>query len=228
MPEGLSTSEVSHAVRHHHDEQARRERRVGLVEVLEACLLAFVAIATAWGGYQAARWDGRQSKLYAQSSKNRALATQQSTRSGQLQLYDSTVFSFWLQATAEGKEAVARRFEHRFRPEFRPAFQAWLRTDPFTNPKAPPGPLLMPSYQDAAAARAAAYGRRATALFTLGTEARESGDRYVRDTLLLATVLFLTALAQRFHRHRVRVTLVVISGALLVVAITFLALYPRA
>jgi hypothetical protein len=56
------------------------------------------------GRLSAARWDGRQSKLYAQSSKNRALATQQSTRSGQLQLYDSTVFSFWLQATAEGKE----------------------------------------------------------------------------------------------------------------------------
>jgi hypothetical protein len=71
MPEAFSTSEVSHAVRHHRDEQARPERLVGLVEVLEACLLAFVAIATAWGGYQAARWDGRQSKLYAQSSKNR-------------------------------------------------------------------------------------------------------------------------------------------------------------
>ena len=31
-----------------------------VVEILEAFLLAFVAIATAWSGYQAARWDGRE------------------------------------------------------------------------------------------------------------------------------------------------------------------------
>jgi hypothetical protein len=31
-----------------------------LVEILEAVLLAIVAIGTAWSGYQAAKWDGRQ------------------------------------------------------------------------------------------------------------------------------------------------------------------------
>jgi hypothetical protein len=226
VSEGLSVSEGAHAVEH--GREHAHERRARLVEMLEACVLAAVAIATAWGGYQAARWDGRQSKLYAMSSKNRALATQQSTRSGQLQLYDSSVFSFWLQATSEGRQEVAARFEQRFRPEFRTAFHAWLRTDPFTNPSAPPGPLLMPSYHDAAADRAAAFNRRATELFTQGTEARASGDRYVRDTLLLATVLFLTALAQRFRRHVLRVTLLGVSGALLVVALTFFAVYPRA
>jgi len=224
----VSTTEASQAVAHPQDEEARRERRRELIEVAEACLLAVVAVATAWSGYQAAKWDGHQSKLYAQSSKARALSTQQTTRSGQLQLYDSTVFSFWLQATTEGKEAVAARFEHRFRPEFRPAFEAWLRTHPFTNPKAPPGPLLMPSYRDAAAGRADTYGRQASALFALGTSARSTGDKYVRDTLLLATVLFLTAIAQRFRRHSVRFGLIGVGGALLVLAIVFLGQYPRA
>jgi hypothetical protein len=34
-----------------------------VVEILEAFLLAIVAIATAWSGYQAARWDGREAEL---------------------------------------------------------------------------------------------------------------------------------------------------------------------
>lgn len=34
------------------------------LEIVEAIFLALVAIATAWSGYQAARWDGRQALLY--------------------------------------------------------------------------------------------------------------------------------------------------------------------
>ena len=197
-------------------------------DVVTAIMLGVVAVATAWSGYQAARWDGRQASLYGKSSKNRALATQASTRSGQLQLYDSTVFSFWLQANAQREPAVAARFERRFRPAFRPAFEAWLRTDPFTNPKAPAGPLLMPSYRDPTAAQAARLNDRATAQFAAGTDAREQGDRYLRDTILFATVLFLTALAQRFHERRIRVALGVVSLGLLVLALVFLGTYPRA
>src|SRR3546814_20453856 len=33
-----------------------------LVEILEALLLAVVAVATAWSGYHAAKWDGRQAE----------------------------------------------------------------------------------------------------------------------------------------------------------------------
>jgi hypothetical protein len=33
----------------------------------------------------------------------------------------------------------------RFSPEYRTAFDAWLKTDPFTDPSAPPEPGYMPS-----------------------------------------------------------------------------------
>jgi hypothetical protein len=46
--------------------------------------------------------------------------------------------------------------------------------------------------------------------------------------VLLATVLFLTALAQKFTVRRVRIGLLVVCGVLLVVALVFLATYPRA
>jgi hypothetical protein len=41
-------------------------------------------------------------------------------------------------------------------------------------------------------------------------------------------VLFLTALAQKFTVTRVRIGLIVVCGTLLVIALAFIATYPRA
>jgi hypothetical protein len=227
VPETVSTSEVAHhALEHEHARAGGR--RAELIEIVEAALLAIVAVATAWSGYQTARWDGRQAHLYGLANKYRALENQAATRSGQQKLYDTTAFDFWLQTRAQGDREAAAVFERRFRPEYRPAFRAWLRTDPFHNPKAPAGPLLMPQYQNAAAEQAAAYDEKASTAFEQGTKARERGDRYLRNTILLATVLFLTALAQKFKLVGVRIALAAVSAVLLVIALYFVGTYPRA
>ena len=46
-----------------------RSHRV--LEVVEVLLLAVVAIVTAWSGFQAASWDGEQTRLYADATDNR-------------------------------------------------------------------------------------------------------------------------------------------------------------
>ena len=43
-----------------------RSRTEEVIEIIEAVVLALVAVATAWSGYQAARWDGRRAQLYAE------------------------------------------------------------------------------------------------------------------------------------------------------------------
>ena len=227
MAETVSTPEVAHAIGHHHDAPGS-SHRAELVEILEAVVLAVVAVATAWSGYQTARWDSRQAKLYGISSKDRALANKSATRSGQLQLYDSTTFSFWLQARSRDDRAAERLFERRFRIEFRPAFAAWLATDPFRSAKSPPGPLLMPQYHNAAADRAKVYDENATEAFEAGNKARETGDKYLRNTVLLATILFLTALAQKFKVEAVRFGLLGVSAVLLVIGLYFVVTYARA
>src|SRR5512132_103256 len=68
-----------------------------IVEILEAFLLAFVAIATAWSGYQAARWDGHETELYAQASAVRVRADQLLTLGGQQRLLDVTTFNTWIE-----------------------------------------------------------------------------------------------------------------------------------
>ena len=160
MPESLSAPEVAHhALAHGHGHSGGL--RADLIEIGEAILLAIVAVATAWSGYQTARWDGRQAHEYGLANKYRAAENRAATRSGQQRIYDTTTFGFWLQAKANGDRKAAALFERRFRPEYRPAFEAWMRLDPLTNPKAPPGPLWMPEYHNTAAAEAAAYDVRA-------------------------------------------------------------------
>ena len=67
MPEALSVPEVAHVTGHRHA-HGGIDRREELIEIVEAILLAIVAVATAWSGYQSARWDGRQAHLYGISS----------------------------------------------------------------------------------------------------------------------------------------------------------------
>jgi hypothetical protein len=223
VPEGFGTGEVAHHLGHDHG-----DRHAELIEILEAILLAIVAIATAWSGYQAARFDGRQAHLYGLSSKYRLLGTQAATRGGQEQLYDTSTFSFWLQSETSGNKAAARIFVRRFRDEYRAAFFAWLKIDPFHNPNAPRAPILMPQYHNANLAAATKYEAHASELFETGTAARETGDKYLRNTVLLATVLFLTALSQRFKVRNVRLGLMGVSGVLLVIAVYFVLTYPTA
>jgi hypothetical protein len=228
VPEGPSNVELAH---HVHERGEGRERHGGraepILEIGEAILLAIVAIATAWSGYQSALWDGQSAKLYGTSSRIRVTATKDQTRAGQLQLYDATTFNFWLQAKLTGKPALASAYQKRFRIEYRPAFHAWLATNPFTNPNTPAGPILMPQYRNALLERSAREDKHASQVFAEGAHARETGDKYVRTTVLLATVLFLIAVSQRFGLFRVRILLLCVGLVLLVVALGSIATYPR-
>ena len=64
-------------------------------------------------------------------------------------------------------------------------------------------------------------------MFQQGVEARETGEKYVRTTVLLATVLFLIALSQRFGLVKVRAGLLVVAVALLVLSLVSIARYHR-
>src|ERR1700751_4287993 len=118
-----------------------------MLEIAEALVLAIVAIATAWSGYQAALWTGHQSVLYGQVNKLRVQAEGAATYANQERLYNASTVVEWLKAEAHGDKKLADLFERRFLPEFRPAFEAWKKTDPINNPGAPVGPQSMPEYR---------------------------------------------------------------------------------
>ena len=124
----------------------RKARWEVLVEIVEVAVLAIVAVATAWSGYQSARWDGQQSLQYGHATTDRFKAGAASTYGGQELADDSAMFTAYLQARSAGNSKLEMLYVRRFTPGYRVAFVAWLKTDPFTNPAAPPGPGLMPQY----------------------------------------------------------------------------------
>ena len=89
MGETVSASEVAHELSHR-----KHGVHEGRIEIVEAILLAVVAVATAWSGYQTARWDSRQANLYGIANKERAAQNREATKSGQQQIYDTTTFGF--------------------------------------------------------------------------------------------------------------------------------------
>ena len=126
-----------------------------------------------------------------------------------------------------GQHKLADLLERRFHPEFRVAFDAWKKTDPLNNPDAPPGPLEMGEYHNAHSEEAVRLGNEASAAFREGAKARGKSDDYVRVTVLLATVLLLVAISQRFRTHQVRVGLAILALLLLCIPVWRIITLPR-
>jgi hypothetical protein len=203
------------------------QARFEAIEIIEALILALVAVATAWSGYQAAQWAGKRAEQYAHASRLRVTAEGLATLAGQERIYDSDTFNSWLSAKLDGKAQAAEFFERRFRNEYRPAFAAWLKTDPFNNAQASPGPIFMPDYHNAKHEQFLTLNEQATEIAEQGTKSGETGDQYVRITVLLATVLLITAIGQRFRFKAARVAFMILAWLLLCLPLWQLLTLPR-
>ena len=115
MPEaGGANIEIAHRLNERKEHSAPRHSRwLEALEIVEAVLLAMVAVTTAWSGYQAALWDGMQDERYEQSTKLRVEAQGLLTTGGQERIYDALTFAEWLKASATGNQKIASLFERR-------------------------------------------------------------------------------------------------------------------
>ena len=230
MPEVTSNVEFAQQIHehgHHSSPSATNHRAAQWVEIMEAIVLAAVAVATAWSGYQAAKWDALSAQHYNVSSRTAIASQERAMLAGQDRLYDITTFNGWVAAKVAGNDKLSAYYERRFRPEYSAAFTAWQKLDPFTNPLAPPGPIFMAEYTNANRQESWKLGEEAQKNFERGVSMRETGDRYVKVTVLLATVLLLTAMSQRFAIFGPRVVVVVTAFGLLVTATLWILTLPR-
>jgi hypothetical protein len=202
--------------------------RTDRFEIVEVAILALVAIATAWSGYQATQWGGRQATLYGQASTTRFAADASSTRGGQILVADATFFTAWLQARSAGDAALEADLVQRFSPEYRTAFRAWLAAHPFTDRSAPAGPGYIPGFHQPDLMQADRLNAQASDLFAEGTSARETANKYVRDTVLFASVLFLAGIAQRFKDRGVKAGAIAVALILLTFTLVTVVTLPRA
>jgi hypothetical protein len=229
VPEGLSAAEVGKEIAEHRKHAAAAHEggpHDRWLSIVEALLLSLVAVLAAYSGYAAAKWGTESSVTLATASAERAKANRADLEAIVTRTLDSASFNAWFTAFTAGDANAQRLAERRMRAGYRPAFNAWLATDPAHNPNAPAGPSYMPQYVIPQAAVAKAHDRLAAAAFAKGAEAGATADKYIRDTVFLATVLFLVGISGHFRVRQARVGLVAVGGCLLVFAVVQLLGLP--
>lgn len=226
MPEGLSASEVGKGIGEHAQHGDPHEQRDRLISITEAVLLSVVALLAAWSGYAAAKWSTESRVELATASSLRIEANRADSDAGELRDFDSSTFESWFAAYTVGNKTAMRLAEHRFRPDFKLAFDAWRATKPETDPKAPRGPTYMPQYKQPGAAEGRIRDARAKAAFLDGEKDGSTADKYVRLTVVLASILFLVGISTHFPFRGVRYGLVGLGIGLLVLSLVQLAGLP--
>jgi hypothetical protein len=220
MPEGLSPVEVGKEIAEHKKHApADADHSDRWLSITEALLLSLVAVLAAYSGYAAAKWGTESSVTLAKASADRTKANRADLEALVVRVGDSASFNAWFTGFTAGNANAERLAVKRMRPGYRPAFNAWLATDPAHNVNAPPGPAYMPQYVIPQVAYAHAYDMAADAAFTKGAAAGSTADDYIRDTVFLATVLFLVGISGHFRLRVARMGLIGVGGALLVFAV---------
>jgi hypothetical protein len=232
MPEGLGPAEVAKEIAEHKERweaearkgatdeaKEQKDRHNRRVTIIEAVILSMVAVLAAYSGYAAAKWGTESSVTLAKASAERTRANRYDNEAIITRTLDSVSFNAWFTAFVSGKRRDERIAVARLRPGYRPAFRAWLATDPAHNPHAPPGPSYMPQYVIPEAALATAADKQADAYFTEGSDAGATADKYIRDTVFLASVLFLVGISGQFSIPGARYGLIGVGAAILVFSV---------
>jgi len=209
------------------------------IELIATIALAIATILTAWSAFQAGKWGGKQSIYFSEAGAARTESTRADTEGGQLTQIDVAMYIDWITAISNDLDDGAITLEPgdpytptpgtvsgflylRFRPEFRPAVDAWLATDPVSNPDAPSTPFAMtrpdgtPVYQVAQRQEADRLTEVADEKSALAREANQNGDNYVLTMVLFASVLFFAGVSSKLVRTRNRIIALGFAGILLV------------
>jgi hypothetical protein len=205
---------------------SRQERTECWIEILLAAIMGVVALATAWSGYQAARWGGVQSIAFTRAGALRAESMRVETEAGLETQVDVDLFLGYVEAYAQDDEPLMDYYYDLFRDEFRVAFDVWMATDPANNPEAPVHPFYMDEYQVAKRLEADELEAQAVAFFDEGRAANQQSDDYVLNAVILASVLFLSGIASRFDWLPVRVAIIVVAFIMLSWGLYHVATYP--
>jgi hypothetical protein len=85
----------------------------------------------------------------------------------------------------------------------------------------------MPQYDNPLFDQSETLNAKSDATFDDGTHARETSEKYVRDTVLFASVLFLVAVAQRLRVRAARIAANVFAVVFLAYVLTSVSTLPR-
>jgi hypothetical protein len=208
------------------DLPSRFDRYEALVEIIATIILGLATLATAWSGYQSARWGGVQAANFNRAGAMRTESVRASNQAGQLVQIDVAIFMNWINAFADEDDALADFYEERFSDRFTPAYSAWIESDPLNNPEAAQSPFALPEYVVGEQVEADRMEKNAEELFALGMDANEISDEYVVNTVILASVLFLAGIQSRFRSIWLRLAIIIVGLIILSIGLYNIIILP--
>ena len=119
----MSTAE---SPRHH---SAREHIRETVVLVV----LSVTAVLTAWCGFESAKWGGAMSTSFSAASSSRIQAARYDSAANSARQADLSIWTVYVQATAQDDTALKSYVEKRFTPAFAVAYRAWRAAGEPTN-----------------------------------------------------------------------------------------------
>ena len=195
-------------------------------ELVATVLLSVAAVATAWSGYQATRWNGEQTKASSRTNAIRIEAARAQGLAEAQKQVDVATFIQWIDAYAHDETELTEFYETRFRAEFKPAFAAWLATKPLRNPDAPPTPFVMPQYKLAAEEEAARLDAEAEVSAAMVRRNIQRASNYVLGVVLFSISLFFAGTSTRLGDVRLRRIALGVGCTMFVGTVIWLATQP--
>ena len=195
-------------------------------EIVATVLLSLAAVATAWSGYQATRWNGEQTKASSRTNAIRIDAARAQGLAEAQKQVDVATFIQWIDAYAQEETELTEFYETRFRAEFKPAFAAWLVTEPLTNPDAPPTPFVMPQYELAAETEAEQLDADAEVSAAQVRQNIQRASNYVLGVVLFSVALFFAGMSTKLGALRLRRFALGVGCTLFLGTVIWLATQP--
>jgi hypothetical protein len=209
-------------------ENAEKGHRKNRVEIACAVILALATMSSAWCAYQSKLWSGTQSAKGGAANSTTQKAAEKRLLAFEFRSMEASLFIKYLETKKAGNEKEAAFLETRLFPHTKAALKAWLKTDPFHNPKAPRTPFLMPEYKQPLWEEAKKLDQDAAAFLMESRQAGQNSDTYVLLTVLFASVLFFGGIGGTFQSLPLRRAVLTIAVVLFLVTFTGLVTMPSA
>jgi hypothetical protein len=207
----------------------QRAERTDKWELIATIVLSLATLASAWSGYQSARWNGEATDANRAATVSRIDSTSQTNLAERQLTTDVSLFSTWVEAELAGNTVLAAAVSDRFRPGFVPAFDSWRESDgeELVTGALPDGsPFTRAEYVQPAAIEAERLLNVSESEALRADAASAVGDNYVLTAVLYASVLFLAGIASKISQFRSRQLAIGLSGGVFLVATGVMLFMP--
>jgi hypothetical protein len=175
-----------------------------LIEIIAVVVLGITTMGTAWCSYEAYRWNGKQSDLAREATKEQLDASRLFGLATQEISYDTTLIAQYAVAYRAGDERLMTFYRTSLmRPGLVPFLDGWVAE--IKAGKAPTNLLSDPTYMGQVLADYNAASARAAALEAESNEAGIVANKYLVSTILLAVGLFFAGVTSSFRWQFARI-----------------------